>query len=82
MPLSWKEYRLGSVFPKPTGNPTKINEDGRKILDSILNHPEKQVFYDDPKRFGPIVDIYAPDIGGVRYTADGELIGFLEPRRQ
>ena len=73
--------RLESVFPEPVGNPAQINEHGQQILDSILNHPERQVIPDAPKRFGAIVDIYAPDIGGVRYTAEGELIGFLEPQK-
>ncbi len=31
------------------------------------------------KNFGDVVDIYAPQIGGARYTADGKFIGFLEP---
>lgn len=72
-------YREGSVFPKPLGNPAQINEHGQKVLESILNHPEKQVITREAEKFGKIVDIFAPGIGGARYTANGEFIGFLEP---
>ena len=72
-------YRDGSIFPKPFGNPEQINAHGQKVLESILNHPERKVFQENSKKFGKIIDIYAPDIGGVRYSADGKFIGFLEP---
>jgi filamentous hemagglutinin len=49
------------------------------LIKSILNHPEKQVITREAERFGKIVDIFAPGIGGARYTANGEFIGFLEP---
>jgi hypothetical protein len=71
--------REGSVFPKPSGNVTKMNERGQNILEAILNHPETKITYDEFKRFGKIVDFKAPDIGGVRYSVDGKFIGFLEP---
>jgi len=32
--------RDGSIFPKPLGNPVQINEQGQKILEMILNHPD------------------------------------------
>jgi hypothetical protein len=48
-------------------------------LEKILNHPEKTVICGELSRFGKVMDIYAPDLGGVRYTADKEFIGFLEP---
>ena len=73
-------YREGSVFPKPVGNPSQINEHGQKILERILNHPEREVISGEFKRFGQVIDIYAPDIGGVRYSAEGKFIGFLEPK--
>lgn len=72
-------YREGSVYPKPVGNPNKINEQGQKVLESILNHPEKQIFRTHSKNLGEVVDVYAPGIGGVRYNVSGEMIGFLEP---
>ncbi len=71
-------YRESSIFPKPIGNPAQINEHGQKVLESILNHPEKKVVPGEFARFGKVVDIYAPEIGGIRYSVDGEFIGFLE----
>lgn len=72
-------YRESSVFPKPVGTPAQVNEHGQKILEKILNHPEKKLIPREVERFGKVVDIYAPDIGGARYTSEGEFIGFLEP---
>lgn len=72
-------YREGSAFPKPVGNPKQINEHGQKILESIVNHPERQITYKHTRNLGEVVDIYVPGIGGARYNASGELIGFLEP---
>jgi len=71
--------REGSVFPKPLGNPAQVNAHGQRILKSILNHPEKQLFPAEFDRYGKVVDIYAPGLGGARYSASGEFIGFLEP---
>jgi len=34
--------RKGSVFPKPTGTPMQINQQGQEILENILNHPNKK----------------------------------------
>jgi hypothetical protein len=72
-------YREGSVFSKPTGNPAQVNEQGQKILESILNHPEKKVVYKNTSNFGEVMDIHAPGIGGARFNSSGEMIGFLEP---
>lgn len=72
-------YRENSVFPKPTGKPAQINEKGQKILEYILNHPERKIYQKHTKNLGEVVDIHAPKIGGVRYNKLGEMIGFLEP---
>jgi len=60
-------------------NPKKINEQAQEILEKILNHPEKTVIYGELSRFGKVMDIYAPALGGARYTVDEKFIGFLEP---
>ncbi len=62
-------YRKGSVFPKPIGNQKQINEHGKKILGEILSHPEKKIIPGEFSRYGKVVDIYAPDLGGVRYSS-------------
>ena len=68
-----------SVVSKEQIDPKKINEQAQEILEKILNHPEKTVFYGELSRFGKVMDIYAPSLGGVRYTLDEEFVGFLEP---
>ncbi|NGX38586.1 MAG: hypothetical protein K1000chlam2_01760 [Chlamydiae bacterium] len=75
-------YREGrTIFEKPIGNPAQINEHGQKVLDKILNHPEKKVVQYTHKIHGPVIEIEAPEIGGVRFTGDGkEMMGFLEPK--
>ncbi|NGX58957.1 MAG: hypothetical protein KR126chlam3_00099 [Chlamydiae bacterium] len=60
-------------------DPKQINEQAQKVLEGIVNHPQKKMIQGRLKRFGNVVDIYAPDMGGARYRADGEFIGFLEP---
>ncbi len=61
-------------------NVSDVNEQGQRILESILNHPEKKVLAYVHKINGSVIDIYAPDIGGVRFNGEGtEMIGFLEP---
>ena len=68
-----------SVVSKEQIDPKKINEQAQEILEKILNHPEKTVIYGELSRFGKVMDIYAPSLGGARYTVDEEFIGFLEP---
>lgn len=60
-------------------DPQQVNEQAEKILAGILNHPEKKIVQGKLEGFGNIVDIYAPDMGGARYSSDGKFIGFLEP---
>ncbi len=70
--------RKGSHFPKPKGNPSKINKQGQKLLEKILRDPNKKVKEDFFRKYGEIIDIETPKFGGVRYTKDGRFIGFLE----
>ncbi len=74
-----KSYRDGSSYPKPVGAPEQINAHGQKMLDSILNHPEKITYERQHPKFGKIVEVIVPGKVGARFTADGEMIGFLEP---
>ncbi|QVL56904.1 MAG: hypothetical protein KFB93_05830 [Simkaniaceae bacterium] len=75
--------RIDSSFPKPTGNTTEINLQGQKILDEILNHPNKKIILDEASRSKePVIDIFIPNGHGARFTRDGkEMIGFLEPKK-
>ncbi|MEI6241892.1 MAG: tetratricopeptide repeat protein [Chlamydiota bacterium] len=72
--------RSEGAFPKPKGNPSQINEQGQKILESILNHPQKKITRWYHKTLGEVIDIEVPGVGGARFTGDGKsMIGFLEP---
>jgi hypothetical protein len=72
-------YREGSAFPKPTGNPAQVNQQGQQILESILNHPEKIVYERPHPDFGKVIEVVVPGKWGARFTTDGEMVGFLEP---
>jgi len=61
-----------------TQDPKQVNELAEKILKEILDHPQKKMIQEELTRFGNVVDIYEPSGRGVRYTATGEFIGFLE----
>ncbi len=80
--LSKHGYREGrTIYPKPIGTPEQINEQAQKLLEKILYSSEKQVIEAEYARFGKVFEVQSPGIGGVRYTIDGEFIGFLEPNR-
>lgn len=68
--------RPGSVFPKAIGNPASKNAQGQFHLDDILTHPQS-VSYSN--RFGG-KDIFSPDGRGVRFDADDNVLGFLQPK--
>ncbi|WP_316355853.1 hypothetical protein [Candidatus Neptunichlamydia sp. REUL1] len=82
--LQKKTDRLGSVFPKPSGNIHEVNMHGQKVLDEILNHPDKVIIRDTAKkRYGTVFDIRVGNEKGkgVRFTTEGKFIGFLEPKK-
>jgi len=72
-------YRENSVFPKPVGNPAQVNAHGQKVLESIINHPERVIYERPHPDFGKVIEIVVPDKWGARFTIEGEMIGFLEP---
>ncbi|AGP47392.1 hypothetical protein M621_22940 [Serratia plymuthica S13] len=71
--------REGSAFPTAKGNPSAINEQGQKIVDSILSDPNKSVVQSNTGRYGQVTDVISSSGRGLRYDAQGKLIGFLEP---
>ncbi|MCB1075501.1 MAG: hypothetical protein KDK59_08210 [Simkania sp.] len=79
--LQKKTDRLDSVFPKPNGTPEEVSLQGQKVLDEILNHPDKVIYFEKPKTLSfETLDIMVPGKGGARFTKDGKtMIGFLEP---
>ncbi|WP_420421701.1 hypothetical protein [Simkania sp.] len=82
--LQKKTDRLDSVFPKPKGTPEEVSRQGQKVLDEILNHPDRVVIQDaTKKRYGDVFDIkIGSEKGpGVRFKTNGEFVGFLEPKQ-
>jgi len=71
--------REGSVFSKPVGTIAEINKHGQEVLEAILNHPDRLIVQRPHPNFGKVIDITVPEKGGVRFTIDGEMIGFLQP---
>ena len=73
--------RPDSVFPPATGNPAAINQQGRQILEEILNSENQAIRTN--KRFGG-TDIIDLNTGrGARYDTQGNLRGFIQvPRGQ
>jgi len=71
--------RPGSVFPSATGSPAAINQQGQQVLQDILSSQNQTM---KPNRFGGR-DIFDATTGrGVRYDDNGNMIGFLEPRKE
>jgi filamentous hemagglutinin len=71
--------RAGSAFPAVRGNPAAINRQAQDIVDDLLTAPGTTTVTRHHARFGNVHEIRAPDGRGLRYGADGELLGFLEP---
>lgn len=68
--------REGSVYPVAKGTPVQINEQGQKMLNSIIKLPDVTVR--NGNRFGGF-DVISVDGKGSRFDADGNFRGFLEP---
>ena len=66
--------RVGSVFPKATGNPINKNLQGQYHLDDILTHPNNKILKDGSKG----IEIYTPDGRGTYFRQDGSFRGFIE----
>jgi hypothetical protein len=71
--------RIGSVFPKATGNVASINAQGQSILNAILKNPNSKHVIRHHARFGNVLEVIAPNGQGARFTADfKKFIGFIE----
>jgi len=75
-------------FPTPKGSPAQLNEQGRRALDRILDHPAANTSRYVHKRYGTILQVKGPpSVGGVRYQLDANgkitrMIGFIRPPAQ
>ncbi|MFP1813967.1 hypothetical protein [Lonsdalea quercina] len=71
---NWPEILIGGGTKKRRDY--KINEQGQKILDGIINAPNASV--KEGNRFGGF-DVIAPDGRGATFDPQGNFRGFLEP---
>lgn len=71
--------RVGSVFPKATGNAASMNAQGNNVLTEILTHPQVSFTARHHARFGNVVEYKIPGGQGARFSGDGQkFIGFIE----
>ena len=76
--------RFDTVFPKAVGSIHEKNIQGQKVLDEILNHPDKKICFKKMRslKYQDCIDIKLPDGRGARFSRDGkEFITFLEPNK-
>jgi filamentous hemagglutinin len=71
--------RAGSAFPLPKGNESVLNRVGQDIVDDVLTDPAAVFKQYVHPRFGEVIDVVGADGRGIRYSIDGEFIGYLEP---
>jgi len=67
--------REGSVFPRPTGSPADINQQGQAVLEDILGNVSRT----RGNTYGGIDYFGGLRGGGARFDAQNNFIGFLEP---
>lgn len=75
--LAKKFGRPGSAFAEVKGGPETINKAAQEIYDQILKEGEE--VFRHHARFGDVKEVKLPGVGGVRFSANGKFIGFLEP---
>ena len=64
--------RVGSsAFPDAKGNPAQINQQAKKVLDDILNDPNKVVKQRPGRPGEQLLQVHRPDGSGVMYKWDG-----------
>jgi len=74
--------RLNSLFAplKPTTgrlNPQNYNSVAQEIVEDILTDPNSTVQVIKTKHYGEVFDVMSPSGRGLRYTLEGNLMGFL-----
>lgn len=66
-------------FRKREAIPCDINQTAQDIARDILTNPGNTTTTRHHARLGEVTEIRAPDGRGVRFDANGNFIGFLEP---
>jgi hypothetical protein len=73
--------RPGSAFPAAAGSPSAISKQASEIVRDILSNETRRVGFYSPRLKTQVVDIYDATGRGLRYSKQGDFIGFLEPPR-
>ena len=67
-----------TLFPAAQGNPGAINQAAQNVVDDILTTPGSTLQNSSRGRFGPTIEITAPDGRGMVYDANGKFLFFKE----
>jgi filamentous hemagglutinin len=67
-----------TLFPPAKGNPATINQTAQNIVDDILTTPGTTTLNSTRGRFGPTIEMTAPDGRGIVYDANGNFLFFKE----
>ena len=86
MTAAGNAYQKHTNRPGNASNPnlpkvpySQMNMAGENFVWTILNHPNAIFNRKEVQNVGIFFDIEVPNIGGLRYTLDGKLRGFLNP---
>jgi RHS repeat-associated protein len=73
--------RPGSVYAQPSGtlNPSSYNQAGQEIVDDILTSPGTTFSVEHRSYYGNVLEVNAADGRSMRYSMNGDFMGFLEP---
>ena len=67
-----------ALFPAAKGNPATINQTAQDLVDDILTTPGSTIQGGHRGRFGPTIEVTAPDGRGIVYDANGKFLFFKE----
>lgn len=67
------------ISSKTPENCVDLNIQGQSELDDILTHPDAKTVKSFHRKYGGIIDIRIPEDKGVRFSIEGEFMGFVSP---
>ncbi len=67
-----------TLFPAAKGNPATINQTAQNVVDDILTTPGSTIQNSTRGRFGPTIEVTAPDGRGIVYDGNGKFLFFKE----
>src|SRR5262249_31395777 len=67
-----------TLFPAAKGSSSAINRSAQDVVDDILTMPGSTIKNSTRGRFGPTIEVTAPDGRGIVYDATGKFLFFKE----